>query len=125
MAFFGGYPAGGGSDAWLGVEAQEASEAIQHWLEQRQQAIGIDTVDPLSLGDGSELPTVAKGPYRMEGEFSVDLLNLQGRDGLLKQDITIVELLSSLQRSKEGRVFSWRANGKSSSSPSILFIRWL
>ena len=88
----------------LGVKRKEACEAIQHWLEQRQQAIGVDAADPLSLGDASELPTVAKAPYRMEGEFSVELLNLQGRDGLLKQDIGIDELLLSLQRGKEGRV---------------------
>ena len=88
----------------LGVKRKEASEAIQHWLEQRQQAIGIDAMDPLSLGDDGLPPTAAKAPYRMEGEFSAELLNLQGRDGLLKQDITIPELLSSLQRSKEGRV---------------------
>ena len=95
----------------LGVKRKEASEAIQHWLEQRQQAIGVDAAAPLSLEDGSEMPTTTKATYRMEGEFSVELLNLQGRDGLLKQDITIVELLSSLQRSKEGRVLLHGAPG--------------
>ena len=88
----------------LGVKRKEATVAIQHWLGQRERANGneLDSVcEPVQREHRGEGDKVT---YQMEGQFDPALLNLQGRDGLLQQDIAIEELFASLKRAKAGRI---------------------
>lgn len=88
----------------LGLKRKEATTAIQHWFDQRLAAMGSEPNTILDQLNEKRRVKAATSGYRMEGEFDPALLNLQGRDGVLRQDIQIAELLASLKRSKEGRV---------------------
>ena len=88
----------------LGEKRKEATVAIQHWLEQRERANGKSQDRFGKSEPGEQKREESKATYQMEGEFEPALLNLQGREGLLQQEIAIDELFASLKRAKTGRI---------------------
>ena len=88
----------------LGVKRKEATVAIQHWLDQRERTNGKAQELYCKSEQGEQKGEGCKVTYQMEGQFDPALLNLQGRDGLLQQDIAIDELLASLKWAKAGRI---------------------
>lgn len=89
----------------LGVKRKEATVAIQHWFRQRERANGKtqDLAGKSEPGEQKNEDSFAV-TYQMEGAFDPALLNLQGRDGMLQQDIAIDELFASLKQVKAGRI---------------------
>lgn len=91
----------------MGLKGNKAVMAIERWMWQREQAITAASHSPHEVMEmeGSDTYTVYMNtPYRMEGVFNPGLLNLQGHDSVMKQDIEVGELLSTLIQAREGRV---------------------